>query len=442
VQGAAVEARTLAELQEPDQRSLMWSVWTADPAKAAELAQRLLSQVALSPDVPETTRQSFERLCTLFSYGILCYDLYTVAGDLARLVVEQALRDRFLPFYGGTVNFTDGQGVPQAVTASSYDDLYRAIRRDDGRLRGWKLQPRSGAVPFVFSGELTSLLRWARAERLLAGQADRLRDQRRAWFRNFVAHPTYHLQGPDYAERGIIDLADLVNRIWGSPSRTAVAREPIMITWTGDTVTWGGSPGPLRDQSADAGPPTSVIALAVPGDPELGDYDALYETTSLPCEWLWGPGSPAEASDWLEHNPQAGDQAETVDRLFLLRYHDSLLWLPQKPSVAAAARGTAAEGTWYLLRADSPFVGFNHLRRVLSGYSDPEPGPPHSSDGDCQACPTQSVSSGSLHDMVARARRLGADTAPRPVPDSRVTMSRMPRCNRIGAGFWDIPPEA
>lgn len=436
-----MEARTLAELQEPDQRSLMWSVWTADPAKAAERDQRLLSRVDLSPDVPETTRQSFERLCTLFAYGILCYDLYTVAGDLARLVVEQALRDRFLPFYGGTVNFTDGQGVPQTVTASSYDDLYRAIRRDDGRLRGWKLQLRSGAVPFAFSGELTSLLRWARAEGLLAGQSDRLRDKPRAWFRNFVAHPSYHLQGPDYAERGILDLAYLVNRIWGSPSRTAVAREPVMITWTGDTVTWGEGPGPLLDQPAEGGTPTSVIALAVPGDPELGDYDALYETTSLPCEWLWGPGSPAEASDWLEHHPHRGDKAETVDRLFLLRYRDSLLWLPQKPATAAAAQGTAADGTWYLLRADSPFPAFNHQRHVLSGYADPEPGPPHSSDGECPACPTRAISSGSLPDMLARARQLGADTIPRPAPDTRVAMSRMPRCNRIGAGFWDIPPE-
>lgn len=38
------------------------------------------------------------RLCTLFAYGTSCYDLYTVAEDLARMVTEQALRERFLPF--------------------------------------------------------------------------------------------------------------------------------------------------------------------------------------------------------------------------------------------------------------------------------------------------------------------------------------------------------
>jgi hypothetical protein len=35
----------------------------------------------------------------------LCYDLYTVAGDLARMVTEQALRDRFLRFYGDQLIF-------------------------------------------------------------------------------------------------------------------------------------------------------------------------------------------------------------------------------------------------------------------------------------------------------------------------------------------------
>ncbi|HEV2450737.1 MAG TPA: hypothetical protein VGS62_02270, partial [Streptosporangiaceae bacterium] len=247
-------------------------------------------------------------------------------------------------------------------------------------------------------------------------------------------HPTYHLQGPDHAERAIADLAGLINRIWGSPSRTTVTREPVIITWTDTTVTWGGWGVP-----ADGGNPTSVIALASPGDPDLGDYDARYETTNRPCEWLWGPGTPAEARDWLQSNPPPGDQAETIDRLFLLRYHDSLLWLPQKPATAAAA---ATDGTWYLLRADWPIPAFNHQRRVLSGYIDPEPGPSHEPDGECPACPTETICSGSLPDMLSQAARLGADITPRPVPDIRVTMSHTPRCNRIRADGWDIPPGA
>ena len=79
---------------------------------------------------------------------------------------------------------------------------------------------------------LASLLRWARAEGLLAGQHDRMRDAPRAWFRKNVAHPTsYHLQGPDHAEWAIADLAQIINRLWGAPSGRPVRREIMMIAW-------------------------------------------------------------------------------------------------------------------------------------------------------------------------------------------------------------------
>lgn len=428
-----VEITTLAQMQEPDDRSLMWSVWTAEPDKATELAQYALGQIELCAEVPETTCKSFERLCLLFAYGILSYDLYTVAGDLARLVIEQALRERFLPFYDGTVNF-DAHGMPQSLSAASYEELYWAIRKPDGRLRGWKLQLRSGEEPFVFSGGLKSLLRWARAEHLLGGQADRLRDQHRTWFRNFVAHPSYHLQGPDHAERAITDLADVINRLWGAPACTAVSREPVIITWTDRAVTWG--PAAHIPEGSE---PVSVVVLATPGDPELGDYDALYETTSRPSAWLWGPGTPGDASQWLKDHPQPGDQAETIDRLFLLRYNDSLLWLPQKPATAASLAGTTTSGTWYLLRADSPFPAFNHQRCVLSGYTDPEHGTRHDPAGNCRACPTQTIAIGGLLEILDRAAQVGANVTPQPVPDVHVSTSHMPRANKIHEGGWSLP---
>jgi hypothetical protein len=83
--------------------------------------------------VPEGTRKSFERLRTLYAYGVLCYDLYTVAGDLARLVIEQALRERFLPFYDETVTFVHDRDdlkrvqteAASGLAASSEDSLRR-----------------------------------------------------------------------------------------------------------------------------------------------------------------------------------------------------------------------------------------------------------------------------------------------------------------------------
>lgn len=432
-----MEIKTLAEMQQPDRRSLMSYVWTADPAQTAELAQYAIGQIELAPAVPETIRQAFERLCTLFAYGVLCYDLYTVVGDLARMITEQALRERFLPFYGGQVTFVRASDQSEkTVTADRWDVIPRRLLQNSK----WLLKLRSGHAPIEFNGMLASLLGWARAEGLLTGQGDRLRDPVRTWFRNFAAHPTWHLQGPDHAERAIADLASIINRIWGAPSGTAVDREPALISWTDTAVTWGRQV-PITGQPADGGRAVSVVVLASVPDRDLGDYDTLYETTNRPCDYMWGPGTPDEAAEWLRQHPRPGDQVEVTDRLFLLRYHDERLYLPQKPAIAASATGPAAEGTWYLLRADTPIPAFNHQRCVLSGYTDRETGARHNSGGECSQCPTETICSGTLADMLVRAAQLGTDITPRLVPDVRVTMSHTPRCNRIHDGYWDIPPD-
>ena len=143
------------------------------------------------------------------------------------------------------------------------------------------------------------------------------------------------------------------------------------------------------------------------------------------------------AQEWLREQQAAGDQTGTIDRLFLLRYHDSLLDTPRRPAIAAAlGHGQARrEGTWYLIRADHSFDALATC---------------DSSSPTCPATPTmgtarhgrvQIVTSGELrqHRQTIRAS-LGADVTPRPVPDVKVAMSHMPRCNRIlGNGLWEIP---
>lgn len=148
----------------------------------------------LAAAVPEGIRKSYERLCELYVQGILCYDLHTVVGDMARLLTEPALRERFLSFYDGTVTFTHVSGEREkTITVGSWEDLQTAIPS----ARVWRLRLRSGRDPIPFDGMLTSLLRWARAEGLLAGQGDRMRDRPRTWFRNYVAHGAgYHLRQP------------------------------------------------------------------------------------------------------------------------------------------------------------------------------------------------------------------------------------------------------
>jgi hypothetical protein len=93
------------------------------------------------------------------------------------------------------------------------------------------------------------------------------------------------------------------------------------------------------------------------------------------------------------------------------------------------------DDTWYLIRAGTPSHAFNHQRRLLVG----EPG--RAGEGDCQVCPAGILSTGGLPDMLRLAARLGAAVTPRPVQTARLTISRMPTCNRIVPGGYDIPPD-
>jgi hypothetical protein len=426
--------RTLEELQHPDQASLHFTPLGFGPEMRAEDAadyqQKVIARFDLTSQVPETTRSSFERVRTIFSYGVLCYELYTVAADQARLAIEQALRDRFLPFYEGAVSFRDASGGLHEVKTDKFDDLYQAIR-DHGRLRKWKLRLRSGKDPIRFDGMLTSLLAWARAEGLLDGQRDRMRDEPRVKLRNYVAHPSYHLEMPPDAAREIADLALIINRLWGAPAGGPIAREVVAIAWDDQSVTWGQvehfSPGPVK------GPATCVLVRAYPED-DLGDYDSLYEVTRHPCDFLWGPGNWPDAQEWLKQEHPIGDEAPTLDRLFMLRYHDSKLYLPQVAAVVAGLDVQQQEGSWVLIRADSSTDAFNHQRQLLAGVSG------HSPMGHCR-CPIETLGRGTLQEVLGIAAAAGAEVSPRQVPDFRVPISRMPRWNEIiGGGNWGLPP--
>jgi hypothetical protein len=425
--------KTLEELQRPDEASLRFTPLGFGPQMhaedAAEYQQTVIARFDLSAQVPDTTRSSFERVRTIYSYGVLCYELYTVAGDNARLVVEQALRDRFLPFYDGIVIFIDKSGTPHEVKTDKFDQLYQAIR-DHGRLRPWKLQLRSGGDPIRFDGMLTSLLRWARAEGLLDGQRDRMRDGPRIQLRNFVAHPSYHLGMPPDAAADIADLAAIINRLWGAPSGAPVPRTVVAIGWDNRTVTWG------QAESFSTGPVTgtaTVVLVRANAEDDLACYDSLYETTQQPCEFLWGPGSWSDARKWLQDEQPADGETATLDRVFMLRYHDNSLYLPQAVPIAAGLNRDQREGTWYLIRADSPVDAFSHQRQVLAAVAG------HKPTGHCN-CPVETLGEGTWQEELRLAATAGADIKPQQVPDIRVPISKMPRWNEIlGAGSWSVP---
>ena len=105
----AMEIRTFAELIAPDQRTLRFTPLglstggVLNPYGAAELKQQVIASADLTDAVPDGVRSSFERLRMLHSYGVLWYDAFTVAGHLSLLLLQQALRDRFVELYGGAI---------------------------------------------------------------------------------------------------------------------------------------------------------------------------------------------------------------------------------------------------------------------------------------------------------------------------------------------------
>jgi hypothetical protein len=149
------------------------------------------------------------------------YNVFSVVENQGHLVLEQALRDRFVEFYGGTVPFEDASGTVHDLPAAVFDTLYDEIHAE-GRLRKpnrWRLRLRRTGELIYFDGMLDSLLRWARGEGLLRGQRNRVLDPVLRRLRNYVAHGSgYHLVSPVDAARTICDAAEIINQLWGSPT--------------------------------------------------------------------------------------------------------------------------------------------------------------------------------------------------------------------------------
>jgi hypothetical protein len=307
--GARVEIKSLKELRKVDERTRRFTSLgfatggMLGPANAATYQQELISRADLVPAVAEATRNAFERVRLLHSYGVLSYDMFTAADDLAHLVIEQALRDRFMESHDGVVPFEDAQGTVHDVAAASFEELYNQIH-EDSRLRKpqrWRLRSRRTGELIYFDGMLDSLMRWARDEGLLRGQRNRRLEPVLRKFRNHVAHGAGgHLVMPVDSARTISDVAEIVNHLWGASTPgghlypAPVHREIQVVAWRADGSVMNGLASlPPDPRFADW---TYVVVRAVLHDEGLNRLDALYETTTYPCDLLWGPGTCVDAA--------------------------------------------------------------------------------------------------------------------------------------------------
>ena len=377
-----MQIKSFSELTTPDDRVLRFTSLGFSPSGklkpevAAIYQQELIGGCDLAPEVPEGTRSSFERLRTLHSYGILFYEAFTIAQDLAWLLLEQALSERFMKFHNGVVPLVDVEtGEERPITSDQFNDVSQAFLSRGSHKKGrWHLRLSSGAT-IPFRGRLSQLQDWARSEHLLEGQRNRCLDPLHIEMRNASAHPRYHLSMPPSSARTIQDLAEIINRLYGHATPggrlypTPLDREVLVLVWNelGNSVTL------LRDYQlgtfTDPGDWTCIIIRATFEDDEVWNFDAQYERTSYPAELLWGPGSAEDALRWINQEQPAGDSVPHLDRLFAIRIFDGQVSLARRPEVALALPLDKRVGRWFLVRADFPNDAFVHLRHVKDGHA-------------------------------------------------------------------------
>ncbi|GGK80580.1 hypothetical protein Sme01_45040 [Sphaerisporangium melleum] len=448
-----MEIRSLEELQAPDERTLGFTPLglggLMKPEDAAAYQQELVASADLVDLIPEPVRKSFERVRKVHSYGVLDYEMFTVAHDQAQLVLEYALRERFVEYFGGTATFVDDNDTEHQLTFTSVEDLRDELGRRRPRRRRrsqgpkpppWRVRTRRTSRLVKFDGMLTGLLAWAREEGLLNGAYARFAHKLIVEFRNRVAHHAgYYLLAPVESTRAIRDLAEIINQLWGVPTRDGrlhpapLGRSPFIIGWDPTRRIIIGPAEQLfrTPPNLDLDEFTYLIALAVPYDPWLDRFDARFETTVYPTEWLWGPGAWSDALAWFTAERPEPDTIDPLDRHLLVRFNDGRLYLPQQVPVAAGLLDEDRTGHWYLVRADFPNDAFNHLRQKLTGNR-------NCAERQCRQCAVEIITEGAWEQVMEYLTAIENPLVARTTPDACTPLWSL-RWNEIHADYWTVP---
>lgn len=384
------KVKTFPELTTPDPRTLRFAplglstMGELKPEYAAEFQQQTIADCDLVSEVPEGTRNSFERLRTLHGYGILFYEAFTLAGDLAWLLLEQALRERFIAFYEGNIPLVNANGnEKRPLNAPNFTVVDQAFRRGGSHKKGKWLLPISSGELMDFQGSMSQLLEWARKEQLLDGQRNKRLESVYVAMRNMVAHPNDHLSMPPDSARTIRDLAEIINRLWGHLTPDGrlypapLERQILIVAW--NNASEDARRTILRDYQltsfTEAGDWQCVIIRAVFEDKGIWEFDAQYERNDFPADLLWGPGSREEALTWISKNQPQIDTVSYLDRLFAVRIAEGRASLARRPEAAIAVPEEKRSGRWLLVRADFPNDAFVHGRHVKDGVVCGDPNP-------------------------------------------------------------------
>jgi len=420
---------TLSELATADPRTQRFTPYGLStgtriltPESCADLQQASVGSADLSDVVPESTRTGFDRLRLFHAYGVLCYELFTITDDLTWIVLEQALRVRFVAYYQGAIPIKDRRGNISTFEAPNFEAISAAFR-PSGTHYGYKLvisANSSTRMPLT----LDPLLRWAHGVALLDGQRNRrVQLSVYAETRNHFAHGgnLERLGMPPDSARAIHDLAEVINRLWGvrTPGGriypAPLAREKWILAWDEGWPSQAGSnfgrfsPERLREEPKDKW--RCLIVLGPDADQNWHDFDARYEVTPYPVDYLWGPSNAEDALKWLAENEVTQDEVRTNDRIFAIRLDAGRVYLPVRLEILSNVPDRMRQGIWRLIRADFPNDAHFHARHQARDQPCP--------DDKYGGCPVSELAQGSWPDMVREAHKLSPDLGSVPYVDTR-----------------------
>jgi hypothetical protein len=358
----------LRELQAPDQLSLHFNPIglgsALAPEDAAEHQARTIAGARLADVVPEPLRENFERARKLHLHGVLEYEFFTAAADYALLVLEGALRLRFLSYYEYRIPISRG-GQSEILEVADFEPILKA--------KNTRLRLGEGEQPLP--RYLRGLLEWARTERLLPGRETRIVDGALAELRNYAAHPIDRTIGdPVESARMLRDLAEYINCLWGVRAEDGrLFGGPMRRRARVAAVSPDGSEAAQMEFSHVPTLPiverrwTFAVFLAVDREelilPFRGfAYQEGFQATLYPCERLWVGKweeliARIEAGEFLTYE----DHVEHRDRLFLVRIGEKGPDLARSPQDLLAL-GDPPDGAWLALVADTPHEAFAHVR--------------------------------------------------------------------------------
>lgn len=366
--------------------SVVDGTFVSVPLTSTILHERM-EACAPSPAVPENVRTILDRCRDAYVAGADAYGLFTSAMLQASIALEAVLGARFLAHYPGGVPLSRTvTGDTALLSAGWYNEIPTALRQRGmySRGDGWRLV----GYP-QFDGSLRALLGWARAENLLFGQRNRVRENALLGLRNLAAHQHSPLTVmPGDAGGTIAQVTAIANHLWGDDSGGGLwyGSQPPMALWAVQQ-----EPSGARMVCQAAGlegvPPEEragrwlLIAASV-GDNLLvwpeGNLEA-FDLTSYPADIVWvGASWEGAVAEWRTRVASGWQPTprEYRDRSFLIRYQPDM----HDPGVVAnvePCRSPAqfrelrpplrdrAGWRWALLRADHPADAVNGLPDCL-----------------------------------------------------------------------------